>query len=164
MICLLILTCGLTCVYSAAMVNHDFGTFTMDVPDDLSLNESTGYNGRDALENAVASHGGSISFDELDSDVSSTHPKWADSSKNIEIHYIDCNEDKLSNHQTAMNQMYINSTFKEDSDNLHVYDMSKVNNRESYAVCKENNGKSIVIIHGDNQEELIKMANTIQFK
>lgn len=162
-LCLLIITCSLSMVVAADLTSHDFNTFKMDVPSNASFTESTGLNGKDSLESAVASNGGSISFEELDSDPANNHPEWSDSSNSLSIQYIDCQEDGLSSYSNAMKQMYVNSSFKEDSGNLHIYDMIQVSGEGSYSVCRENDGKSIVIITGDDLELLKSMGESITF-
>jgi hypothetical protein len=162
-LCVLMLLCGLSVVAAADLTNHDFTTFKMDIPNDANLTEETGFNGKDVIENAVRSNGGSIPVSDLESDPANTHPVWTDNVNNISIQFINCEEDKLSNHANAMKQMYANSTFKEDSGNLHIYDMSKVSGEGSYGVCVENNGKSVVVITGDDLDLLKKMGESVKF-
>lgn len=159
----LMITCGLSVVFAADLTSHDFSTFKMDVPSNATFTEDTSYNGKDSLESAVANNGGSISFEQLDSDPANTHPIWTDNVNDITIQYINCSEDALSSHSHAMKQMYVNSSFKEDSGNLHIYDMSKVNGEGSYSVCMENDGKSIVIISGKDLDLIKQMGETITF-
>ncbi len=162
-LCVLMIICGLSVVAAADLTNHDFATFKMDVPNDANITEDTGFNGKDVIEDAVRSNGGSIPVSDLEADPASTHPVWNDDVNDISIEFINCEEDKLSDHATAMKQMYANSTFKEDSGNLHIYDMSKVNGEGSYSVCVENDGKSIVIISGEDLDLLKQMGESVKF-
>ena len=161
-LCAMMITCGLTAVFAADVTNHDFKTFKMDVPNNAAFNESTHINGGDVLENAVADNGGSISWNELDSNPKYSHPEWRDDANNLTVEYIDCNEDSLSSHSNAMKEIYANSTLKENSGNLHIYDMSQVNGEGSYSVCRED-GKHIVIISGNDLELLKQMGESITF-
>ena len=162
-LCVLMIICGLSVVAAADLTSHDFTTFKMDVPDDANITEDIGFNGQDVLEEAIRSNGGSIPVSELESDPAVTHPVWDDDVNDITIELINCEEDKLSDHANAMKQMYANSTFKEDSGNLHVYDMSKVSGEGSYSVCVENDGKSIVVITGDDLDLLKQMGESVKF-
>ena len=162
-ICALIVICGLGVAVGADLTSHDFKTFKMDVPSNSNFNESTYINGGDVLERAVANNGGSISVEEVESNPSYSHPYWTDDVNKISVHYIDCNADSLSSHSEAMKQMYAKSSFKEDSGNLHIYDMSEVNGDGSYSVCRDDNGRSIVIISGKDLDLLKQMGESITF-
>lgn len=162
-LCVFMIVCGLSVVAAADLTGHDFTLFKMDVPNDANISEDTAFNGKDVIEDAVRSNGGSIPVSELESDPANTHPEWTDDVNDISIQFIDCQEDKLSDHANAMKQMYANSTFKEDSGNLHIYDMSKVNGEGSYSVCVENDGKSIVVITGDDLDLLKQMGESVKF-
>ncbi|RAP44443.1 MAG: hypothetical protein BZ136_08810 [Methanosphaera sp. rholeuAM74] len=163
-ICALILTCGLSVAIAVDLTSHEFSNFKMDVPGNSNFNESTHMNGKDVLENAVANNGGSISFDELDSNPAYCHPEWRDDVNNFTVEYIDCSEDSLSSYSNAMKQLYADSSFKEDSGNIHIYDMSKVNGEGTFSVCRENDGKGIVIISGKDLDLLKQMGESITFK
>ena len=162
-LCVFMIVCGLSVVAAADLTGHDFTLFKMDVPNDANISEDTAFNGKDVLEDAIRSNGGSIPVSELESDPANTHPEWTDDVNDISIQFIDCQEDKLSDHANAMKQMYANSTFKEDSGNLHIYDMSKVNGEGSYSVCVENDGKGIVVITGDDLDLLKQMGESVEF-
>ena len=162
-LCTLMLTCGLAMVFAADLTSHDFSTFKMDVPANATFNEDTAFNGRDSLQSAVANNGGSIAVSDLESNPANVHPEWTDEANDITVQYINCSEDALSSHSNAMQQMYANSSFKENSGNLHIYDMSRVNGDGSYSVCRENDGKSIVIISGKDLDLIKKMGETITF-
>lgn len=149
------------------LVNQDFGDFTMDVPSDLILNESTALNGKDVLENAVAENGGTISFDELDSNPKYNHPIWEDENSTITIEYIDCKEDQISDADEGVIQNYADAVFMDEADGISTYNMSDVYSgisNETFAVAKENPGNSVIIIIGQDKDLITEMANSIEFK
>ena len=144
------------------MDNHDFGNFTMDVPSDTDLTEMIWFNHKDAMEKATKENDGVIpvTMDEFKGDVKDVHPSW--SGDDFTVDYVDCKEDEMESHSVMMSQLYKDSSFVEDSGDLHVYNLNL--DDEEYGVCKCNGGKEIVLVVGSDLEFIKKMASSVEFK
>lgn len=155
---------------------HDFGSFSMDIPEKPRLEEVNASNGIQVMLDAMANSSDIYSF--LDNyaaalqDPANYHPAWVDYNHNITIQYINCSEDGIADHQAAMDLLFAEPQLQSSQDNIFVYsvNMNDTDDNDtsdftvSDVVCVENGGNSMVIIAGSNSDLLKKMAETVKFK
>lgn len=152
--CLFVVIVSIAAVSSTGFVSHDFGKFTMNVPEDANFSE---YN--------VTNKNIEISAGTDFSDPSISHPVW--NAGNLSVAYYDCGEDKISDCNKVMDD-YHNDTPVEKSDEFYAYN-HKGNGPLKYEVFKVKKGgfleSDIVIsISGNDLGQLKQMANSLKFK
>lgn len=155
---------------------HDFGEFTMDVPENSHFEEGTAINSLRVLMEAMSSRGasdpssiGSV-YSTMMSDPAYTHPIWGDEEHNIIIHYINCSQDNITDHNVVGDELFSGANLDSSHDNMYFYtrDTNNNNSNSSYditsVVCVENGHDSMVIIGGSDSQLLQRMAESIKFK
>jgi hypothetical protein len=146
-----------------ALINKDFDDFSMDVPGDLEFNKTDTLNGGRVLEDAVYDNGGFISFDDLYANPKYVHDCWEDENSTITIELFDLKEDGFKSLDDAVSENLANSSLIDDNNDIKTYNMSD-SYGESFAVAKENDGKSVVIISGEDKDLITDMISTLEFK
>ena len=94
---------------------------------------------------------------------------WEDESIDLCIEHIIFSEDNYTDCEDAMDKLFNGSTKTSDTDGLIVYELPSKNDYD-YAVCKVSegflftSGDEMVIVRGNDLDELKEIAATAKFK
>lgn len=171
-LCFLLLVSSVGMVYSANLTSHDFGNFTMNIPEDASLEEQVEMMAGTVVNNVFS---GDIEsgIQKAAEDPKNTHPVWVDNNTNLTIGYYDLKEDNITSVETFINNTYDSSaTLVSNESNVYVYDISNSYDQQnnSYIICKMkdgflfSSGDAMVTVSGNDVEQLKTMINTLEFK
>ena len=165
-ISILILICGMLTVSAATLEEEDFGNFTLDVPSNADFEKRTVIPGGTVFTIS----GGSLSdsINEIASDPEKTHTMWLDEGLKLSIEHIIFSEDNYTDGDNAMEKLYNGSTKTSDSDGLNVYELPS-SEKYDYAVTQVAegflfSGDDMIIVSGNDLDELKEIAGSVNFK
>ena len=94
---------------------------------------------------------------------------WEDESLDLCIEYIIFSEDNYTDCEDAMEKLFNGSSEIREENGLHIYALPSTNEYD-YAVCKVSDGSlfssgdEMVIVRGNDIEDLKEIAATAKFK
>lgn len=158
---------GMLAVSAATLEEEDFGNFTLEVPSNADFTKQT------VIPAGTVFHisGGSLSesINEVASDPKKTHTMWEDESIDLCIEHIIFSEDNYTDCEDAMDRLFNGSSEIKEENGLHIYELPSSNTYD-YAVCKVSegflfsSGDQMVIVRGNDLDELKEIASTAKFK
>ena len=166
LLCLTILIFGICCVSSTNMVSHDFGNFTMNIPEDFTLVEGIVSNSL-----IVQNENQTVILD----DPSESHPIWKDEAHGITIEYINFEEDGFSGYDIVHTAYLDNPMYEASEGNCYVYThdgeyiiVNVQDGDQQSNPASPMGGKAVVIIRADidgaDLDLLKEMSSSIKFK
>ncbi|MDO5821154.1 MAG: hypothetical protein Q4Q32_04985, partial [Methanobrevibacter sp.] len=98
-----------------------------------------------------------------------THTMWEDESIDLCIEYVIFSEDNYTDYEDAMDKLFNGSSKIKEENGLYIYELPSKNDYD-YAVCKVSegflftSGDEMVIVRGNDLDELKEIAATAKFK
>ena len=159
---------GMLAVSAATLEEEDFGNFTLEVPANADFTKQTVIPAGTVFH---ISSGSSLSssINEVASDPKKTHTMWEDESIDLCIEYVIFSEDNYTDYEDAMDKLFNGSSKIKEENGLYIYELPSSNTYD-YAVCKVSegflftSGDEMVIVRGNDLDELKEIAATAKFK